>query len=184
MRTLDTREVVDVPKLGKAKVDVEDWWQALIRFKSGVTIHWTFANCLTPSAETTGVYYGRNGSLRDNGYVFHAFQGGGTITLPDKSTISREQIQIRYLMQLSPEQKARLFPYGTTDGFSIEIWDFINSVATGRQPEMDGHAGLRAKALCEACYESATAGRAVKYSDVLEGVVNAYQKPIDEFWEI
>ena len=66
----------------------------------------------------------------------------------------------------------------------IEVWDFCRAVATGAQPEMDGKAGLRAKALCEACYESATAGRPVKYADVLRGTINAYQKPIDAFWGI
>jgi hypothetical protein len=49
---------------------------------------------------------------------------------------------------------------------------------------MDGEAGLRAKALCEACYESATAGKPVKYADVLEGKIGAYQQAIDDFWRI
>jgi predicted dehydrogenase len=77
-----------------------------------------------------------------------------------------------------------LFPYGSTDGFAIEVRDFVNAIATGTEPEMDGEAGLRAKALCEACYESATAGKPVKYADVLEGKIGAYQQAIDDFWRI
>jgi hypothetical protein len=49
---------------------------------------------------------------------------------------------------------------------------------------MDGMAGLRSKALCEACFESATLGRPVKYDDVLNGTIRTFQKPIDEFWEL
>jgi predicted dehydrogenase len=70
------------------------------------------------------------------------------------------------------------------DGFAIEVWDFVDSIATGRKPEMDGYDGLRAKALCECCYESATLGRPVRFADVLEGRIDAYQKPINEFWEL
>ena len=49
---------------------------------------------------------------------------------------------------------------------------------------MDGWAGIRAKALCETCYESATAGAPVKYDDVFSGKVHAYQDPIDAYWGI
>jgi hypothetical protein len=64
------------------------------------------------------------------------------------------------------------------------VWDFCNAISTGRKPEMDGYDGLRAKALCECCYESATAGKLVKFADVLEGRINAYQQPIDAYWNI
>jgi hypothetical protein len=49
---------------------------------------------------------------------------------------------------------------------------------------MDGYVGLAAKALCEACYESATADAPVKFADVLDGRINAYQRPIDAFWNL
>ena len=98
--------------------------------------------------------------------------------------MSSEEIQSEYLATLAEEEKARLFPYGATDGFAVEAWDFVNAVATGRRPEMDGYDGLRAKALCECCYESAVAGSPVKFEDVLTGKINAYQEPIDDFWGI
>ncbi len=60
----------------------------------------------------------------------------------------------------------------------------MNAIATGRKPEMDGMDGLRVKALCESCYESATLGKPVIYADVLEGKINAYQAPIDGYWEL
>jgi hypothetical protein len=33
-------------------------------------------------------------------------------------------------------------------------------------------------------YESATLGKTAKYQDVLEGKINAFQKPVDEYWKI
>ena len=120
--------------------------------------------------------------MLDLGFPFHPFQGGGNCVLADGSEVSREQIQADYMASLSDEEKTRLFPYGATDGFAIEVWDFVNAIASGRRPEMDGLDGLRAKALCESCYESATLGRPVKFVDVLDGRISAYQAPIDEYW--
>ena len=114
--------------------------------------------------------FGAKGALQDT-----------SITLEEALVYA---IQDEYLAALSEADKERLFPYGTTDGFAVEVWNFCHSIANGRRPEMDGHDGLRAKALCEACYESATAGRPVKYADVLEGRIDAYQQPIDSFWGI
>ena len=58
------------------------------------------------------------------------------------------------------------------------------AVAEGRPPEVDGLAGLQAKAVCYACYESSLAGKPVRPADVESGKVNAYQRPIDAHWKI
>lgn len=122
--------------------------------------------------------------MKDLGFVFHTFQSGAELKLADGTVKSREEIELEYLMQLDPEQRARLFPFGLTDGFAIEVWDFIDAIANGRRPDVDGTDGLRAKALCEACYESATIGAPVKFEDVVEGKIAVYQKPIDDYWKI
>jgi predicted dehydrogenase len=184
MSCYDDRVVEGAPVVGMAPVDVEDTWHAVIRFKSGLHVTWTYSRALHEQGVRVGSYYGSEGTMRDLGFVFHPFQGGGEAVLPDGSEWSSEQIQAEYMATLSEEDKARLFPYGSMDGFAIEVWDFVNAIATGRKPEMDGYDGLRAKALCECCYESATAGKAVKFDDVLAGRVDAYQRPIDAFWEI
>jgi predicted dehydrogenase len=184
MNAYDNRLIEDAPVVGSAQADVEDTWHALIRFKNGVRITWTYSRSLYGEDVRLGNYYGSKGTMYDLGFVFHPFQGGGEAVLADGTTVSSEQIQEEYLSGLSAREKDRLFPYGATDGFAIEVWDFCNAVATGRKPEMDGYDGLRAKALCEACYESATAGQPVKYDDVLAGRIAAYQAPIDAFWGI
>ena len=50
--------------------------------------------------------------------------------------------------------------------------------------EIDAAAGLKAKSVCYALYESATLGKSIKVADVESGKVDAYQKPIDEYWGI
>ncbi|MBN1136497.1 MAG: Gfo/Idh/MocA family oxidoreductase [Anaerolineae bacterium] len=184
MNTYDDRMVEGAPVVGTAPVDVEDTWHAVIRFKSGLHVTWSYSRALHEQGVRAGDYYGSKGTMRDLGFVFHPFQGGGKAVLVDGSEWSSDQILAEYMASLSEQDKSRLFPYGSTDGFAIEVWDFVNAIATGRKPEMDGYDGLRAKALCECCYESATAGEPVKFDDVLAGRIDAYQQPIDAFWKI
>jgi predicted dehydrogenase len=122
--------------------------------------------------------------MRDLGFPFHCFQGGGEALLADGTKVTNAEIVGQYMDSLSAEEKERLFPYGCLDCFGLEVRDFVDSIRTGRAPEMDGMAGLRAKALCEACFESATLGRPVKYDSVLDGSIRAFQKPIDDFWKL
>jgi len=184
MATYDDQVIAGAPVLGDTPADVEDTWHAVIRFRSGLHLTWTYSRQLYGEPVRIANYYGSAGTLRDLGFPFHPFQAGAVAVLADGKTVSSGQIETEYALSLSDTDKARLFPYGATDGFAIEVWDFVDAIATGRKPEMDGLDGLRAKALCETCYEAAVAGRPVRYADVLEGRVNAYQKPIDDFWQI
>ena len=184
MQTLDTRTIEGAPVIGSAPADVEDTWHAVTRFASGLHLTWTYSRSLYGPDVRLGNYYGSAGMMQDLGFVFHPFQGGGEAHLADGSTVSKEDIEQAYLQSLSDRERERLFPYGATDGFAIEVWDFVHAIATGDKPEMDGMDGLRAKALCEACYESAVARRPVRYADVLASRIDAYQAPIDAFWGI
>jgi predicted dehydrogenase len=184
MASYDSRLIEDAPVVGSAPADVEDSWQATIRFKSGTTIGWTYSRSMYGEMVRQASYYGSAGTMMDLGFPFHPFQGGGNCILADGTEISSEQIQADYVASLSQADKDRLFPYGTQDGFAIEVWDFCDAIAQGRRPEMDGYDGLRAKALCESCYESATLSKPVRFEDVLEGRIDAYQAPIDAFWEL
>jgi predicted dehydrogenase len=184
MASYDSRLIEDAPIVGSVPADVEDSWQAMIRFKSETTIGWTYSRSMYGETVRQASYYGSAGTMVDLGFPFHPFQGGGNCVLADGTEISSDQIQADYFASLSEADKARLFPYGTQDGFAIEVWDFCDAIAQGRKPEMDGYDGLRAKALCESCYESATLGKPVRFVDVLEGRIDAYQAPINAFWEL
>jgi len=184
MKVIEQSEVGDLPVIGKTRADVENYFHAVIRFVSGFEVGWTFSNRSHGEEIRIGRVFGMKGTITAIGPVMHPFEGGGIIVLADGRTLASEKIQLDYLMNLSGEEKQRLFPYGVTDGFSVQTWDFVNAIRTGEKPEMDGEAGLRAKTLSECCYESATLGRPVKYADVLAGRIDAYQRPIDEFWNL
>lgn len=184
MRTLDDRVVRDAPVVGTTPVDVESFWHADIRFTSGMQVAWSYSNCFRGPPQRDATYYGTAGTIRDLGWPFHPFQGGGTLVTADGRQMDNDQLKAAYLATLDEERKRRLFPFGVTDGFAIEVWDFIDAIAHRRAPEMDGTAGLHAKALCESCYESATLGQPVAYADVLAGKIDAYQRPIDEYWKL
>jgi UDP-N-acetyl-2-amino-2-deoxyglucuronate dehydrogenase len=184
MASYDDRVIEGAPVVGDARADVEDTWHAVIRFVNGTHVTWTYSRSLYGPDVRLGNYYGSAGTMYDQGFVFHCFQGGGQATLADGTEVASQQVEEAYLDSLDDAERERLFPYGSTDGFAIEVWDFVHAIATGTRPEMDGEAGLRAKTLCEACYESATAGKPVKYADVLQGAIDAYQQPIDAFWRI
>ena len=183
-RILAPRVEVTVPIIGKTMSDAEDWWHAVIRFTSGMRVTWSYSHQLPGKELSTGVYYGRSGALTDeSGWLFHAFEGGGSLQTPGAAALGTRALEERYLASLSGAERERLFPLGVRDSFAIEIWDFVEAVRTGRRPEMDGQAGLASKALCLACYESAAlGGTRVRYADVLSGAVDAYQRPIDERW--
>lgn len=185
MTTFDQRRILGAPVIGDANADVEDTWQILMRFRSGMVIHWAYCRSAAGHKLHNALYYGSAGSLRDLGFPFHCFQGGCEAALADGRTVNNAEIVEQYMASLTEADRQRLFPYGCMDCFGIEVWDFVNAIRTGRTPEMDGEAGLRAKALCEACFESAAAGGApIKVSSVLSGRVRTFQKPIDEFWKL
>lgn len=184
MQTLDDRTIENVPVLGSGKVDVEDTWTAAIRFKSGATVNWSYSRQIHGEPDRAGLFYGTEGTISDPGNVMHPFQTGGDVYPAGKNAkpILSKDLQIMYLANLPGDEKERLFPYGCTNGIGIEIWDFVNAVANDRKPEMDGYDGLISKTLCECCFESATIGQTVKFEDVLEGKIDAYQKPINKYW--
>ncbi|MDP6775652.1 MAG: Gfo/Idh/MocA family oxidoreductase [Candidatus Latescibacteria bacterium] len=184
METLDDRMVENVPVIGSGRVDVEDTWSAVIRFKRGTVINWSYSRQIHGDPDRSGIYYGTEGTMVDPGNVMHPFQTGGDVYPAGNGAkpITARDLQVMYLANLPGDEKDRLFPYGSTNCMGIEVWDFVEAIATGRKPEMDGTDGLVSKTLCVCCFESATAGEVVRFDDVLEGKIEAYQKPINDHW--
>jgi len=163
--------------------DCEDTWTAILTFKSGLVGTWSWSNVQKGHAYRNVVYYGSEGSIKDTGDVFHGFQSlGGEVKWGDDKTMSMQDLAIEFLLSLSDDEKERLFPYGITHGMTLECWDFIDAVATGRQPELDAWGGLKSKAISETVYESAAAGKAIRFDDVVACKVEKYQGPINRRW--
>ena len=184
MWTNDNRTIPNAPVFGDAKPDVEDAWHAVIRFKNGTPVVWSYSRSYPGAALRHAYYFGSKGAIEDLGFGFHCFEGGGKAILENQTILTKEEMEREYLYSLDEEEKQRLFPFGCTHNFGIEIWDFADSIRNDRKPEIDGEDGLRAKALCEACFESATLGKPVKYDAVLAGKVSEYQAPINAYWKI
>jgi UDP-N-acetyl-2-amino-2-deoxyglucuronate dehydrogenase len=162
----------------------EDTWAATITFKSGLIGLWTCTWSAPGHSFTKVVYYGSEGSLLDQGDIFHGPREGAEIILKDGKTIPMAELQKEFLESLGEEKKNRLFPHGFMDGVTIECYDLLDAIENDRQPEVTGEVGMKAKTICESIFESGFSGQAVKYDDVLAGKIDAYQRPIDEHWGI
>ena len=176
-------ENLEVTKAGEiVKNEQEDTWFATINFKNDVIGLWTCTWAAVGHGFNHVVYYGSEGCLVDKGDIFHGPFEGGEVILKDGTRLSMENLIEEYMVSLSDEEKARLFPHNFTDGVVLECYDFIDAIENDRPPELDAEAGLRAKSICEAIYESNACGQAVNYEDVVSGDIEVYQKPINERW--
>jgi len=165
--------------------DREDTWVATITFKSGVVGVWSWTMAAPGYSYTNVVHYGSRGCILDHGDAFHGPFGNGEVIIQDgprRVITPMSEMQRQFLSQLDESRKNAMFPHGFAEGVVIECYDFLDAVEKKRKPEVDGEIGMKAKAICEAIYESAYTGQVVRYEDVLTGKVEEYQKPINEHW--
>ena len=153
--------------------EVEDVFFANLRFESGAV--GTLFGGLAGHGEPTGmrdgpVIYGTKGCLKC-----------GQAILDDGRRISGEDLFER---EAPDEVKARWFPSDVQDAFGLEWFDFLRAIERGTPMDTSGEEGLGDLACSLAVLESSTARRPVSVPDVLEGRVNAYQREIDEHYEL
>ena len=79
----------------------------------------------------------------------------------------------------APETLDAWFPDGIDDAFALEALDWFAAIESGNPAEVDGPAGLRDLAAAFAILESDVARREVTIESVLNGEIDAYQRPID-----
>lgn len=171
----------------------EDSIYVTLSFASGVVGSWTWS-VATPGEPTARVmFYGSGGSLEDTTdsrfKIFHLFERKpdrhetGKLVQADGTTYDMPELEKLYRETLSDEQSEFLFPGGATDGFAIEIREFVELLKGDRtEIEVDAEEGLRSLALGDAIYESAFTGDVVRVADVLSGERRKFQEPIDEHW--
>jgi len=160
----------------------EDSWVAVINFKSGLIGTWSWTFVAPGHSFTNVVYYGSEGALVDSGDVFHGPFGGAEWRLKDGTVKTMAEVQAEFMASLSDADRERLFPHGFDNGVVLEVYDFVRAIADGRPPEIDAETGLKAKAIAEAIFESSHCNQAVLLEEVLNGTVEAFQKPINEKW--
>ena len=84
----------------------------------------------------------------------------------------------------SPALADRYFPRGITDGFGLEILDFVTATTAGTGMEASGAEGVTDLAMAYAVLESSLAGVPVRVQDVLDGAVAGYQAEIDDHYHL
>lgn len=114
------------------------------------------------------------------GFVFYG--GKCRVTGDDVTFDNRpaESLAALYDTQAEEATRNRDFPFGLSDGFALNQYDWLRAVAQRREPETSGREGLRDLAAAYAIVESAKAGRTVEVEEVLSGALRDYQRPIDE----
>jgi 1,5-anhydro-D-fructose reductase (1,5-anhydro-D-mannitol-forming) len=137
------------------------------------------------------------------GTLFGSWSGAGTNTVlgngptfyGDGGRVSGDQIHLRdrseggalgelYEREADAETKERDRPLGLTNEFAIAQLDWLRAIEAGCQPETSGEEGLIDLACAYAIVESARAGREVLVDDVLNERIDAYQRPINEYFGI
>ncbi len=86
------------------------------------------------------------------------------------------------LSEKAPGLRTKLFPYGLTDAFGLELLDFLTAIAAGGQMEASAAEGVIDLAMAYAILESAVARGPVRVDDVVHGIVADYQAEIDEHY--
>jgi predicted dehydrogenase len=167
----------------------EDACLATFRFASGVIGTWVWGFALPGARFMRVAFYAEKGYVLDNtaGGWTHTFGGGfipsdATIYLPDGQTMHSRDLELQYLLTLNDEQRERLFPHGALRSVAQECHEFVDCIRAGRQPEVDGQAGLDGLAVSAALYESALCGQAVKIDDVKSSTIDAFQREVDAYW--
>lgn len=149
--------------------DADDAFMALASFESGAIgqLSFSFAGHGQPLAPSGLILFGSRGSL--NGDMVH-LDGEAPMTLEE------------YVARHGAADADRLYPLGMTDQFALLLHSWLESIRTGTVAETGGEEGLRDLAASFAIVESSQAGRSVRFADVLDGSVDAYQREIDEHY--
>ncbi len=83
---------------------------------------------------------------------------------------------------VSNEERERYFPLGLQEPYAILQYDWLKAIERGEDSETSGAEGLRDLACAFAVLESAMLDRVVTLDEVLSGVVDTYQRDIDEHY--
>jgi len=182
----------------KAEPDVDDTFFSILKFKSGALGQWSVSEAghgpLWPPFWSGLRIYGSKGLIdQREGLILDVLTDitdDELIRMPPEERIRKTEKRIssreiveNYYKSLDERTKARFFPWGMERGGGGEEWmlyDFYNAITKEEKPELDALEGLKAAALSYAVVESSYINRPVRVKDVEDGVVDGYQREIDE----
>lgn len=154
--------------------NVDDTYFALATFDSQAVAEmmWSWAGRGAPlPLPGLPAFYGSGGCIQ-----------GNTLIREDGS---REDLAALYQREMKPAERDRFFPLGLDDAYAILQLEWLRAIeAGGAEIETSGMDGLHDLAAAYAILESTQAGRAVTLTEVLSGTADAYQRPIDQHYEL
>ena len=168
---------------------VEDTSIATMKFKSGVVGTWNWSHIVPGKSLSYTVYYGSSGSIYSGG----VYPNGPELQLWDGTIKDTQELVAEFLAATDEATIQRYFPpelcpdptnLSGDYGVMLEVYDFIVAVRDRRRPELDGMDGLKAQIIPIAFFESSACGQAVKVDDVFSERVDAYQREINQKWQI
>ena len=179
-----------LPDADLIEADAADTGVAVLRFRSGAIGQITMSRASPVTQGSPTIVHGALGELR----LAPARTGvGPTVLLEEGDPIRGDD-----LLDLVPDLElddataphfGGSLPVASYDMtfqeidrvlVAIELQDFAEAIHTGRRPEVDHEAGMKAVALVYGILESGEMGAPVKIADVMDGSVVEYQRPIDE----
>jgi len=161
----------------KGENTVEDVALALLKFENGVVGQY----CTGFDAPGEGGYVvqEKNWIIGSKGCI-----KGNVMILNDGTRVSIVEF---FKEKADNNLREKLFPYPykeLEDSFAFELNDFVDAITNKGRPETDGYDGLKSIAICYAIIESAFINRPVKVKEVESGEVDAYQREIDEYYNL
>ncbi|MDA1348253.1 MAG: Gfo/Idh/MocA family oxidoreductase [Chloroflexi bacterium] len=172
------------------EADAVDTGVAVMKFRSGAVCQLTMSRTSPGSHTSLATVHGSLGTM-----VMPASRSG---IGPTVMLEGREPLRGEALLELVPDMtldeptaahfggSRPIASYGMSFEevdralVAIELEDFARAIRTGRRPEVDQEAGMRAVALVYAVLESGETGVPVKLRDVMDGTVAEYQRSVDE----
>lgn len=173
-RTLESRRHIGSGQARGAEavsVDVDDTYLATVGFEGGAVgqLLWSWGLHGEPlGIAGTPAVFGSVGCLRGDMAVLDDGRRVPVLDLFEQSA--------------TDEERERCFPLGLRDPFAIQQLDWLRAIERGADPETSGHEGLRDLACAFSMLESSALGRQVTLPEVLDGYVDAYQRPIDDHY--
>ena len=177
-----------------APADAPDLLMATVEYAHGALGQWLYDQSLHGPGVHRFALFGSEGQIDlpgvRNGRPPRVFRDDHDGALPDDAVLAlvpEFALDERTARLFGGDRLARYENIGGGMGggadlklLAIELAELLDAAAGGSPVEVGAEAGLSAAALVLACHESAAAGRAVLLSEVIDGTLDAYQRPAND----
>jgi predicted dehydrogenase len=179
---------------GVIEASGEDAFFAQIRFQNGAVGQWVLHNAAFCDERRERIVYGSKATMfcpgDRTGWPIRLEFGGGEPAIEDERIL---ELAPSYRLEplaaeLFGSERPWTYPLTAAEVdakvLAMELHEFGACMEGTAEPEVSGEASLRAVALVHAVSESGLLERAVTLGEVESSVVDAYQREIDEYYQL